>query len=196
MKSNLNFFAFLLVITFFSCKNGSTFSDFQYAEKPETITCQGLVPNLYKEALYAFEDDIVAFYGKEKPNNSLTQAYYQFIRDANAKRVNYSGIASEHTLKIFEALKNEGDLWDAENPNSHLNYKGTLMSCVATNIHDESLKTTMNALISTNSMSPKLFGAPLMSSYRSILSDKYLATYVAFDLFYANLFNLNKTPQS
>lgn len=195
MKSNIYFFAFLLIITLYGCKKGTTFTDFQYTEKPETITCQGLDSKLYKEALYAFEDDIVAFYGKDKPNTTLTQAYYQFLRDANAKRVSYLDIASEHTLKIFEALKNETDLWDAENPNSHLNYNGPLMQCVTTNIHEESLKTTLNALISTNSMSPKLYGAPLMSSYRSILGDKYLATYVAFDLFYANLFNLNKTPQ-
>ncbi len=196
MKSNVILFVFLLVITFFSCKNGTTFTDYKYAENPETINCQDLDSKLYKEALYAFEADIVTFYGKDKPNTTLTQAYYQFLRDTNAKRANYIEIASEHTLKIFEALKNETDLWDAENPNSHLNYKGSLMNCVTNNIHDESLKTTLNALISTNSMSPKLFGAPLMSGYRGILSDKYLATYVAFDLFYAHLFNLNKTPQA
>lgn len=195
IRSNINLFAFLLIITLFNCKNGPTFNDFQYADKPETITCSNIDANLYKEALYAFENDILNFYGKDKPNTTLTQAYYQFLRDANAKRVKYAEIASEHTLKIFEALKGEANLWDAENPNSHLNYHGSLMNCVTTNIHDEQLKTTLNALISTGSMSPKLFGAPLMTKYRGILSDKYLATYMAFDLFYANLFNLNKTPQ-
>ena len=38
-------------------------------------------------------------------------------------------------------------------------------------------------------MSTRLFGAPLMSNYRDLLKDKYLAAYVAFDLYYAKLFN-------
>ena len=66
-----------------------------------------------------------------------------------------------------------------------------LMDCIAQNITNPDLKTTLNALLSTNSMNPKLFGAPLSTNYSLTLSDKYLAAYVAFDLFYAKLFDVD-----
>ena len=65
------------------------------------------------------------------------------------------------------------------------------MDCIAQNITNPDLKTTLNALLSTNSMNPKLFGAPLSTNYSLTLSDKYLAAYVAFDLFYAKLFDVD-----
>ena len=40
-------------------------------------------------------------------------------------------------------------------------------------------------------MSPKLFGSPLMSNYRSAIKDKYLASYIAFDFYYAKLFTID-----
>ena len=67
------------------------------------------------------------------------------------------------------------------------------MHCISQNIANPDLKTTFNALLSTNSMSPRLFGAPLVSSYSLALNDKYLAAYVAFDLFYAKLFDVDFT---
>ncbi|MBD0832227.1 hypothetical protein [Aestuariibaculum sediminum] len=193
IKKTYTSIAILLIALIVSCKQNTTFSDFKYTEKPETITCDNLNSALYKEALYAFEEDILAFYGKNEANPTLMQSYYKFIREANGKRARYSEIASEHTLKVFEALKDVNDLWDAKNPNSHLNYHSALMNCVANNIEDEHLKTTLNALISTDFMSPKLFATPLINNYRRVLSDKHLSTYVAFDLYYSNLFNLNKT---
>jgi len=100
-------------------------------------------------------------------------------------------MVSEHTLKVFEALKNDTELWNLENASSHLNYNSALMDCIAQNIANPDLKITLNALLSTNSMSPKLFGAPLSTNYSTTLSDKYLASYVAFDLFYAKLFDVD-----
>ena len=40
-------------------------------------------------------------------------------------------------------------------------------------------------------MSPKLFGTPLQRKYNSVIKDKYLAAYVAFDLYYAKLFSVD-----
>ncbi|MFI1772480.1 hypothetical protein ACH5TX_12275 [Flavobacteriaceae bacterium MEBiC06459] len=191
MKSNLKLIALFLGITLLSCKNENTLTDFKYSDKPVALTCTDINAKLYNEALYAFEDDILTFYSKGKPNATLTQAYNQFIRNASYGRVKYEDIISKHTSKIFEALKLDNDLWDAENTKSHLNYNSKLIKCVSENIKDENLKTTFNALLSTNSMSPKLFAAPLSTKYRNVLSDKFLATYTAFDLFYANLFNID-----
>lgn len=201
MTLNFKFVTLLLVLTLLNCKKNNTLSEYKYADKPLVLTCENINSKLYHEALYSFENDILQFYNKNN-SQSLTQAYSQFIRAAAYGRVKYSDIVSGHTLDVFEALKNENTLWDATNTKSHLNYNSTIVNCISNNIQDTALKTTFNSLISTNSMSPKLFGAPLINKYTATIKDKYLATYLALDFFYAKLFdvdlskvNLNK-PES
>ncbi|AUP78341.1 hypothetical protein [Flavivirga eckloniae] len=203
MTKNFNFITlFLLVLTLLNCKNENKFSEYKYADYNIVLTCDDFNSKLYHEALYSFENDILKFYSKTNKNISQTQAYSQFVRTTVYGRTKFEDIVSAHTLKVFEALKSENILWNVNNVKSHLNYNSPIVSCIASKIQDAALKTTFNSLVSTNSMSPKLFGAPLMSKYRSAIKDKYLATYIALDLFYAKLFdvdfskvNLNK-PES
>lgn len=182
-------FVITLAISLISCKKENTLSEYKYADKGLVLSCENVNSKLYSEALFAFENDILNFYGKNNPNASLIQAYGQFIRNAIYGRIKYEDIVSPHTIKVFEVLKNENDLWDASNPKSYLNYNSALINCISINMQNTELKTTFNSLLKVNSMSPKPFGAPLMSNYRNVIKDKYLAAYVAFDLFYANLFN-------
>jgi hypothetical protein len=191
MKIKFYLIALFLVFNITSCKKENTFTEFQFTDKPATLACDNINSKLYNEALYSFENDILNFYGKDK--KKLLTAYSQFIKLSVYGRVNYKDIASEHTLKVFEALKNDVKLWNLNDSKSHLNYKSNLMHCISQNITNPDLKTTLNALLSTNSMSPKLFGAPLSTNYILTLSDKYLASYVAFDLFYAKLFDVDFT---
>jgi hypothetical protein len=193
MYTKLTLFSFLLLLFIFSCKKENTFTDYKFSDKPETITCEGLNNALFKEALYSLEDDLLNFYQKTNPKTSLTQAYSQFLRLSIYGRLKHEDIISEHTLSVFKALKNESDLWDTNNTKSYLNYNSAIIQCISNNIKDEALKTTFNALLSTNSMSPKLFGSPLINKYRNALNDKYLATYMALDLFYAKLFDIDFT---
>lgn len=191
MKSTLTLITFLLVFTLFNCNKQNSFSDYKYSDKPEAIICEGLNSKLYNEALYSFEDDILKFYQQKKSNITLVQGYSQFIRAAIYSPPKFEEIVSKHTLDVFEALKNDTDLWDATNTKSHLNYNGKTLNCIASNIKDANLKTTFEALISTNSMSPKLFGTPLVTKYRNALNDKYLALYIALDLYYSKLFDID-----
>jgi len=185
----------LLVITLAiglaSCKKENTFTDYKYADKPTVITCEGINSKLYQEALYTFEDDIFNYYKKNDPNTSLAKSYSQLIRNSLYGKMKLKEIISAHTIKVFEALKKEDNLWDTNNSKSHLNYNSIVVDCISENILDKALNSTFNALVSTNSMSPKLFGTPLMSKYLKSSNDKYLATYIALDLFYAKLFDIN-----
>ena len=183
--------AITLIISLVSCKKENTFTDYKYADKPTVITCEGINSKLYQEALYTFEDDILNYYKKAKPNTSLVQAYSQLMRTSIYGKTKLEEIISAHTVAVFEALKNEDNLWDANNSKSPLNYNSIIIGCISKNIQDKPLNTTFNALVSTNSMSPKLFGAPLMSKYTRSSNDKYLATYIALDLFYAKLFDVD-----
>ena len=191
MKSKITLIPFLLFFIVFNCKKESTLSDYKYADKAVAFDCEGANSKLYNEALYSFEDDIVNYYKKGSQSYRLDQAYSQIIRNSVFGRLKLEEIVSKHTVDVFEALKKEGDLWDADNSKSHLNYNSTTVNCISTNIKDKALKTTFDALITTNSMSPKLFGAPLASKYRNTLSDKNLALYVALDLYYAKMFDID-----
>ena len=191
MKSQLlNLFVITLVISFVSCKEEKvTLAEYKYTDKGVVLTCKNIDSQLYNEALFAFENDMINFYSNGKP--SIVRAYSQFVRQAVSGRIKYEEMVSPHTVKVFNVLKSEPDLWDATNPNSHLNYKSNIFQCIASNIQSKDLSTTLNALVSTNSMSPKLFGSPLTSNYSQAVKDKYLSAYMAFDLFYAKLFDVD-----
>ncbi|WP_406684740.1 hypothetical protein N1F78_03150 [Seonamhaeicola sp. MEBiC1930] len=195
MKSIVKITLISLTLIVFNCKNNNTNLEYKFADKPASIACNTPNEKLYLEALYSFEEDIFNFYVKNNRSSnrasSLTYAYNQFTRNAVYGKVRYEGIVSKHTLAVFEALKNDNTLWDENNTKSHLSYSSPLIKCIGENIADKNLKTTFNALLSINDLSPKLFGAPLVSNYRSAISDKYLATYIAFDLYYSRLFDID-----
>ncbi|MCF7567757.1 hypothetical protein L3X37_05175 [Sabulilitoribacter arenilitoris] len=185
----LKLFLFTLTFSLTSCNQENTLSEYKYADKGLVLSCENVNSKLYSEALFAFENDILNYYKKNNTNSSLLQAYSQFLRNAVYGKLKFEDIVSPHTVKVFEALKKEDNLWVANNPQSYLNYKSPLVKCIGINMQNKDLKTTFNALIGINNMSPRLFGTPLMSNYRDLLKDKYLAAYVALDLYYAKLFN-------
>ncbi|WP_142783773.1 hypothetical protein [Changchengzhania lutea] len=190
MNTNFKLIALVLAITFLSCNQKNTLKEYKYADKGTKISCGGESQQLYNEALFAFEDDITNFY-KRNGKVDLPRAYSQFIGSVLSGRAKFSEIITPHTVEVFKILKEENDLWDGENPKSRLNYKSDFFKCIANHIEYDKFKTTMNSLLITNSMSPKLFSMPLTSNYRRLTTDKYLAAYVAFDLFYAKLFDVD-----
>ncbi|MFH4967147.1 hypothetical protein V8G61_02985 [Gaetbulibacter sp. M240] len=176
-----------LAFTLLSCNKKNNFKDFKFSDEQPVITCKSLNNELLNEALYSFENDLNRHYSRLSGQN-LTLAYSRFINGAVNNRIKLTDIASKHSVLVFQALKDE-DLWDAENPRSHLNYNSPFFNCLIQNINEKQLQATLKALLETNSMSPELFGAPLASNYRAAVTDKYIALYVAFDLFYAKFFD-------
>lgn len=192
MNTKFTLIIFFLIIITFSCEQKTAFTDFKFADKGTVVECENdNLKALINEALFSFEDDINKFYINSQPNMSIIYPYSQFIRNVISGTVKYEDVITPHTVKVFEALKKEDSFWDAENTKSHLNYNSPFFNCISDKIQDQNLKTTLRALISTNSMSPKLFGSPLMSRYQRASSDKYLAAYIAFDFYYAKLFDVN-----
>ncbi|MFV9550204.1 hypothetical protein [Algibacter sp. PT7-4] len=188
MKIKNTLIAFLLTVTLFSCKKEDTFSNYKYADKPIAFTCEGANAKLLNEALYSFEDDITKHYNKANQKNPrLDRAYSQIIRNSVYGRLKPEDIVSKHTVNVFNALKREKNLWDT----NHLNYKSTVLQCISNTINDNNVKTTLNALLSTNSMSPKLFGPAIANKHRNAVNDKSLALYIALDLFYAKMFDID-----
>ncbi|MFH6771311.1 hypothetical protein [Gaetbulibacter aestuarii] len=187
MRSKLHYLALVFALIIFSCNKKNTFTDYKFSNEKPVIDCPNQNNALFNEALYSFENDLNRNYSKLSGQN-LTLAYSRFINGVVNNRIKLTDIASKHSVEVFQALKNE-NIWDAENPRSHLDYNSPFFKCLVQNIKETKLQTTLNALLETNYMSPELFGAPLASNYRAVVTDKYLAAYVAFDMFYAKLFD-------
>jgi len=182
-----------MVICLVSCNKEKevVFTNYKYADKPETITCGDIDTKLLKEALFAFEEDIAKHYKTQ--SNNISRAYSRFITESTIGRLKFEDVISEHTLNIFEALKKDQTLWDQGNAKSNLNYNSDIINCIGENIKDKRLKSIFNSLKSTNSLSPKLFGEPVKNNSVMLLNDKYLATYVALEFYYAKLFDADLT---
>lgn len=178
--------SFLLV----GCKKEATLSEFKYSANDFQVTCEGVNPELLKEAVYSFEDDITNYFA-QKGTKNLSQAYSRAVNLGIYGRAKYEEIASPHTIEIFEILQKDKDLWNINDDTKSLNYNNKFVKCLADNLVDKDLKTTFNALLTTNSMSSKLFGEPLRRSAYLAIKDKYLATYIALDMYYAKLFDVD-----
>lgn len=187
-KSQLKLTFIALCLTFFNCKEETaSFTNYKYADEENVIVCENVDSKLYMEALLYFEDDITSYY--DPKTKDLRRSYSFFTRDALGNKAKYQDILTPHTMEVFEALKNDKDLWT----NNSINYNSDLFTCLGNNFRIPGLQTTFKVLVSTNSMRPELFGAPLLKHVKNAHEDRYIATYVAFDLFYAKIFDIDPT---
>lgn len=183
-QTTFKLFTLLLLVTVSSCDQAKKL-DYKFAESPKVLACDFPNIDLYNEAIYSFENDLINTY--DMRYKSGPKAYSSFINVYMRGGLKVEDIASEHSLKIAQLLKEENDLWATNNGETTLNYSHPLTDCMINNIKTTSLKQTINALLSTNSMRPNLILAPLSSSARVMQGDGSLKAYVAFDFFYAKL---------
>jgi hypothetical protein len=188
MKTSFKFFILLIFINFWSCKKQL---DYKYSDKEDFLKCDGINNQIYKEALFSFENDLKNYHGN--PNSDITSSYYSFLFRVLNGTIKPESFVSPHTLLVFEALKEDKELWNLESKRSKLNYSSAIIKCISKNIQDKDTKTTFNALLSVNSMDPKTFGISLTPKYKELVSDKHLALYVALDFIYAKLFDIDET---
>ena len=190
MKNYLKLTIILLImVVFTNCKNDPQLSEYKFSEKEFQLNCENIDLDLIKEAVYSFEADITDYF-TPKGKKNLSQAYPRVVNYGINARANFNKIASPHTQEIFEILRKDTELWNLNGEIKSLNYDHELVKCIANNLTDKDLKTTFNALLTTNSMSAKLFREPLRRKAYLAVNDIYLATYIALDMYYAKLFNV------
>nr|WP_321226428.1 hypothetical protein [uncultured Psychroserpens sp.] len=170
--------------------------DYKFPSVQKLVDCEGLDNGLYQEAMQSFEEDIANYYTPEKP--ILSRAYSLFVSQAIANKVDYSKLVSDHSKKVLEALEQDKTLWTTNPDGSKINYNHPIFKCIAKNIKDEQLQKTFSALIDTNSMSLRMFGDQLKRKTFGMKDDKYLATYVALELFYGKIYDkdLSEIPSN
>ncbi|WP_452228808.1 MULTISPECIES: hypothetical protein [unclassified Lacinutrix] len=186
-NSSIKLLIVILIFNFSSCKKeSSSFSDYQFAEETPVINCENTDNKLLNEALYSFEKDMTPFYDLLKQNKTL--AYNTFTKRATNKKIDPTLFASKHSVAIANALKEAGFISE-----KGVNYKNSLMHCIGENMKKEDIKTTFNALLTTNSLSKKLFNPALQSKTHKVHVDKYLSIYVALEYFYVEILKADFT---
>jgi len=184
----------VLISGLYSCKTKPSI-EYKYQDKPQIIDCPGLDKDLLHEALYSFEEDIANHYNF-KNYHPGTFLFYQhghmsFIYFGCVGEADFKKIVSPHTIEIFKELQKETSLWDLENSGSKLNYKHEFVTCLLSNFENQGIKSSIEALIETNTMSPKIMAHPLRRNISEANTNKYFAMYVALDAFYQQLFDVD-----
>lgn len=186
-NSSIKLLLVILIFNFSSCKKeSSSFSDYQFAEETPLINCENTDNKLLNEALYSFEKDISPFYDVLQKNK--IRAYNSFTKQATNKRIDPTLFVSKHSVAIASALKEAGFI--SENG---VNYKNPLINCIAENMRKDDIKTTFNALLTTNSLTKKLFNPALQSKTHRVHGDNYLSIYVALEYFYVEILKADFT---
>ncbi|MFK7782391.1 hypothetical protein [Psychroserpens sp.] len=183
MKTQFIYFVICLILV--NCKEPKPELTFKHSDKKIVIDCNPNYSKILNEALHEFETNIIKYSTLNKPN--LNNEYRSFLTQSSRHQINYNNITEQHTLDIFEELKNIDDLWVLKNNKLTLNYNHEIFSCIGENIQDKDIKTTFNALLSTNSLSMRMMNDLLMSKSYRLVKDKYLATFVALELYYSKL---------
>ncbi|WP_047546508.1 hypothetical protein [Psychroserpens sp. Hel_I_66] len=163
--------------------------DYKFPSVEKLVDCPDTNSGLYQEAVQSFEEDLANFYTPETP--VLSRAYSLFVSQALANKADYKNIVSDHSKKVLEALKQEKGLWKPGQDGSNIDFSHPIFKCIANRINDEPLRKTFSALVDTNSMSLRMFGDQLRRKTFGMKDDKYLATYVALELYYGRLYDMD-----
>ncbi len=180
-------------ISILSCKknNSSALSTYKYADKPQTLACSTIDSKLFTEAYYAFENAILIHGANtnRRPGSVINTdfAFRNFTARAQ-NNLRIQDYITEETAAVFKVLKTQ-DIWDG----NHLNYNSDIVKCIANSISNTEIKQTFKTLQSVNSLDPKLMAAAIYGNTkaRDKFKDKALMTYVALDIFYAKMQNVD-----
>ncbi|MEP0265741.1 hypothetical protein [Dokdonia sp.] len=179
-------FLILAATSIMSCNQKAKF-DFKFADQEQVISCSEKDNALLNEVLYSFENDLLTKY--DSVNRSKIKAYGNFIYRGMDGSAKYAEMTTPNTQPIIDALIAENILIIDKSP-SHLNYEHPAVQCIVNNIKDENLRTTLNGLINTKTMNPKLFNSRLRNFGRNADKDRYQALYIALDGYYQQILNV------
>jgi len=187
MKTRFIYFVICLILV--NCQESKSELIFKYSDKPTVLNCDIKDSKLFNEALYSFEEILIDNYANKNPN--IAMGYSLFFKDFANNTTNFNNISNQHTLDVYAALLKVEGLWINKNNIPTLNYNHEIFQCIGENLGDKDFKTTFNALLSTNSMNIRMLREPLLSRLRFMDKDKYLGAFVALELYYSKLSNVD-----
>ncbi len=183
----------IILITFSACKKPI---EFKYQEREQLINCNDLDAKLAHEAYYSFRNDLA-----EYTMNSMVEINYHnypfslalFVFKGAEGTAEFLEIASSHTLKILQLLKQEEDIWDLQSKKSNLNYNSEFIDCLILNIENEDVKHAIISFRDVNTQNPKSFAELYRTNIKDADEDHYFAMFLAFEIYYQYLYDIVPT---
>ena len=188
MKKYSLLIIFILIVT--SCKEPI---EYQFINSPKTVDCKGLDYDLAHDAYYSFRQDLAIYVknlriGYNYLNYQESLGYYVY-RGALGN-FDFNEIVTPHTKKLLVLLKKNEELWDITSEKSSLNYKSEFVTCLVENIKNEEVKTTLKALIETNTMNSSIFAENYRANVFDCNTDNHFGMLLAFDTYYQHLYQM------
>jgi hypothetical protein len=190
-----NSIVFLLVAVALITSGCNDSFEYKYQEKANWVKCEGADALLLNEALYSFFDDITLYYrekfGGRNGEIGEVEAYASYIYDGAKGTSDYKNIASEHTIRVIEKLKNEKQLWNVSSEGIKLNYESAYVSCLIENVENTDMKKTLKSLKKVNYLSPTIMADRFRINTKEAVEDQNYAMYVVLDTYYQRLLNID-----
>lgn len=179
----------LLSIILSGCKEEIN-PTFKYSEEKNLFKCSISDMDLIKEAVYVFEDFVFKNYDF-RLKQDLNIAYRNYLKNAEANFMPIAENFDEHAIAITQKLMKRESLWEGTKGDMHLRNDGELLSCLIDDMQNEDLKELFYAMANSNTLRANSV-APLITRYADLLpEDRALVSYMALDMFYAQVFQLD-----
>jgi len=125
LKMNKIVLILITIATLSSCSDSDPFP-YKYQNEQQVINCSSSDSKIMNEALYAFREDISRYFLKEiqkKDYLSFLYSYQQDIYRGAKGNLFYNEIVSDHTIKVYNELLKQDNLFIKTKGKSNLNYK-------------------------------------------------------------------------
>ncbi|MEP2937201.1 MAG: hypothetical protein ABJM06_02320 [Gilvibacter sp.] len=191
MKSKIYIFMTILALSVTSC--GDDFP-YQYAEQPPRIDCDQMNQAFLNEAMYSFQEDVAVHYNFRN-YSPTTPVYYQwgfasYVSHGSHGTAPYKEIVSDQSILILKELVKEEGLFTKKDGQFELNYKHPVAACLIDKLSDETIKQTIQTLVSVDQMQARLLDEPLRKNIKRLLDDKHLVLFIGLSTYYPRLMNL------
>jgi len=179
-----NYILLAIAITIFSgCEKPL---EYKYQDKESIVICPGIDTKLANEAYYSFREDLAQYAIKtvrqvEYPDYQYSLALHIF--NGASGTADYKAIASEHSLAVFEKLKNEEQIW-LNSETGELDYNSDFITCLIESIQDKKLSQALLALRKVNTISTFSMAEDYRTSIKNAETDKAYAMFIAFESYY------------
>ena len=181
------------IATLSSCSDSDPFP-YKYQNEQQVINCSNSDSKIMNEALYAFREDISRYFLKEiqkKDYLNFLYSYQQYIYRGAKGNLFYNEIVSDHTIKVYNELLKQDNLFIKTKGKSNLNYKNEFVQCLINNIQNTEMKNKIIDLINVDYLSPDVMAENYRITTEDANTDPNFLMFIALDTYYQRLLDLD-----
>ena len=185
------FFLIITISTLISCSEPFPY---KYQNEQQVINCSNNDSKIMNEALYSFREDISKHFLKEiqkKDYLNFLYSYEQYIYRGAKGNLSYYEIVSDHTIKVYNELLKQDNLFIKTKGKSNLNYKNDFVQCLINSIKNKEMKSKIIELINVGYLSPDVMAENYRITTSDAETDPNFLMFIVLDTYYQRLLDLD-----